>query len=126
MGSRTEWVRKMRISSLMIIAALAASITPAFGEDGGSGTGEIKLGAIRRFADENSARAACSPDGVVWADAKTGFFYPKFHPDYGKSRHGAYTCYHEAEKADYWSLTPGSDDARKGREFPLFFCYACS
>jgi hypothetical protein len=126
MGRRAEWVRKMRIYNLVMMAALAALVTPALGEDGGSGTGEIKLGSIRRFADETSARAACSPDGVVWADDKTGFFYPKFHPDYGKSRHGAYTCYHEAEKADYWSLTPGSDDSRKGREFPLFFCYGCS
>src|ERR1700685_2358265 len=101
---------RMRISSLMIFAALAASVPPAFGEDDGSGTAEIKLGPIRRFADEISARAACSPDGVVWTDAETGFCSPMFLTDYGKSRHGAYTCYHEAEKADYWSLTPGSDD----------------
>jgi hypothetical protein len=126
MGERTKWVRKMRISRLVIFMALAASVTQAFGEDGGSGTGEIELGSIRRFADETSARAACSPGGVVWADANTGFFYPKFHPDYGKSRHGVYTCYHEAEKPDYWSLTSCSNDARKGREFPLLFCYACS
>jgi len=87
---------------------------------------DIKLGSIPRFADEASARAGCGADPVVWADRKSGFFYPKFHPDFGKTASGAYTCYSQAKKADYWSLTPDGDSGRKGREFPLFFCTQCS
>jgi hypothetical protein len=99
---------------------------PARAAEPESKGGEIELGAIPKYADEAAARAACQPDGVVWADSKTGFYYPKFLEQYGKTRHGAYTCFKQAEKADYWGLGPTSDDARKGREFPLFFCYSCS
>jgi len=105
---------------------LALFAAPAFAGDGITGTGDIELGAIPRFADEHAARAACGADPVVWADSKTGFFYPKFFQDYGKTPHGVYTCYSRAKKADYWSLTPASDGGHKGREFPLFFCYTCS
>ena len=87
---------------------------------------EIPLGDIPRFSDEISARAGCGADSVVWADRKSGFFYPKFHPDFGKTTSGAYTCYRQAKNADYWSLTPDGDSGRNGREFPLFFCTQCS
>jgi hypothetical protein len=105
---------------------LAATASPATAQDANSEKFEIKLGDIPRYADEASAIAACAPDGVVWADRKNGFYYPKFFADYGKTRYGAYTCFKQAEKADYWSLTPESDGGHKGREFPLFFCYTCS
>ena len=105
------------------IAALAALIVHACADEA---TSEIKLGAIPRFADESAAVAACSPDGVVWADRKTGFFYAKFLPQYGTTEHGTFTCYRQAKDADYWSLTPTSEDGHRGREFPLFFCYGCS
>ena len=87
---------------------------------------DIPLGKIPRFQDERAARAACGDDPVVWADGKSGFFYPKFHPDYGRTAHGAYTCYRQAKKADYWSLVPEGDGGREGREFPSFFCTQCS
>ena len=86
----------------------------------------IKLGAIPRYADEKDAKAACGDDPVVWADSHSGFFYPKFHSDFGKTPNGAYTCYGQAKKADYWSLTPEGDGSREGREFPQTFCYTCS
>jgi hypothetical protein len=86
----------------------------------------IKLGDVPRYPDEAAAHAACGGDPVVWADSYSGFFYPKFHSDYGKTPHGAYTCYGRAKKADYWSLTPEGDGGREGREFPLMFCYGCS
>ena len=114
------------IPGFIALSAFVAFASPGLAGDGITGTGDIELGAIPRYADENSARSACSPDAVVWADSKTGFFYPKFFADYGKTQHGAYTCYRQAKKADYWSLTPASDGGHKGREFPLFFCYACS
>jgi hypothetical protein len=87
---------------------------------------DIPLGDIPRYKDEPSARAACGDDPVVWADSGSGFFYPKFHEDFGKTAHGAYTCYKRAKSADYWSLTPEGDGGREGREFPQFFCTQCS
>jgi hypothetical protein len=114
---QTKTARRVAWVSALIVIAAVRDVASA---------GDIELGPIRRFPDEGSARAACAPDGVVWADAKSGFFYPEFHPDYGKSPHGAFTCYHEAKKADYWSLTPEGEDGHGGREFPLFFCYTCS
>jgi len=107
-------------------AAFLALSCPAYAKEPGTKSSEIELGAIPTYADEATARAACQPDSVVWADSKTGFYYPKFFAEYGKTPHGAYTCYKQAEKADYWGLSPASDVGRKGREFPLFFCYVCS
>jgi hypothetical protein len=105
---------------------LCATGVEALAGDGISGTGDIKLGAIPRYADEAAAREACAPDGVVWADSKTGFFYPKFSAEYGATPHGVFTCYRKAEQADYWSISPVMEGGFKGREFPLRFCNACS
>ena len=118
--------QQMRIALAAIFAASIAFATRSDAGDGITGTGDIALGPIPKYADENAARAACAPDGVVWADSKTGFYYPKFFSDYGKTAHGAFTCYRQAVKADYWSPDPASDGGHKGREFPMFFCYACS
>ena len=115
-----------RVLGFASLAVLIAFASPGLAGDAKSKDSEIALGEIPRYADETAAQAACAPDSVVWADRKTGFFYPKFLPDYGKTQHGAFTCYKAATKADYWSLTPASDGGHKGREFPLFFCYGCS
>jgi len=98
-------------SHLALVVAAQAQVTNA-------SNSEIILGSIPHFANEAAAIAACSPDGVVWADKKTGFFYPKFVSEYGQTADGTYTCYRQAKDADYWSLTPTSDDGHKGREFP--------
>jgi hypothetical protein len=103
--------------------ALAAS---ARAGETNSPSSEIRLGDVPNFSDEASARAGCGADPVVWADRNSGFFYPKFHPDYAETPNGGYTCYSKAKKADYWSLTPEGDGGREGREFPLFFCTQCS
>jgi hypothetical protein len=58
---------------------------------------DIKLGDIPRYPDEAVARAACGDDPVIWADRHSGFFYPKFHSDYGKTKQGAYACYSQAK-----------------------------
>jgi hypothetical protein len=110
----------------LVAAALLATSGIAAAGDGKSKGSEIELGAIPQFADEAAARAACQPDNVVWADTKSGFYYPKFFAEYGKTPHGVYTCYLQAKKADYWSLTPASDGGHKGREFPLILCERCS
>ena len=111
---------------LRVLTAAAVALTWSVHGGRTDSSSEIKLGDIPRFSDEGSARAACGADPVVWADRKSGFFYPKFHPNFGKTAAGAYTCYSRAKSADYWSLTPDGDGGREGREFPLIFCTQCS
>ncbi len=106
---------------LVAVALVSAVATSAL-----AASSEIPLGEIPRYSDEASARANCGNDPVVWADRKSGFFYPKFHPDFGRTAQGAYTCYGRAKTADYWSLIPEGDGGREGREFPLIFCTQCS
>ena len=106
---------------LIPVALLSGLVTSAR-----AASSDIPLGDIPRYPDETSAHAGCGDDPVVWADRKSGFFYPKFHPDFGKTAQGAYTCYGRAKKADYWSLTPEGDGGREGRQFPLIFCTQCS
>ena len=118
-------VRKSGLA-VCAITFLLASSTWVFAQDSKGENFEIPLGDIPHYADEQSAKKACSPDGVVWADRKNGFYYPKFFQDYGKTAYGTYTCHHDAVAADYWSLTPASDGGHKGRQFPEFFCYVCS
>ena len=110
------WARRLAIAA----SALAGLAQAQAASD------DIKLGEIPRYRDEGAARAACGDDPEVWADRHSGFFYPKFHSDFGKTPRGAYTCYTRAKAADYWSLTPEGDSGREGREFPLMFCNGCS
>ena len=107
---------------LWVLVALLS----AFSTSARATSSDIPLGDIPRYPDETSAHAGCGEDPVVWADRKSGFFYPKFHPDFGKTMHGVYTCYGRAKKADYWSLVPEGDGGREGREFPLIFCTQCT
>lgn len=111
----------MRIAALVTMTAACLLAPPARAASDG-----ILLGDIPRYPDEATARAACGDDPVVWADRHSGFFYPKFHPDYGHTPEGVFTCYGRAKRADYWSLVPEGDGGREGREFPQMFCYGCS
>ena len=119
-------VRCKRVFGAAAFACLASMSGLATAEDLKTEKFEIELGDIPRFGDEAAAIASCIPDSVVWADRRNGFYYPKFFSDYGKTPNGSYTCFKQAVKADYWSLTPSSDGGHKGREFPLFFCTSCS
>ena len=101
--------------SLLAKSALAGDAEPKFA---------IDLGNVPHYADEQSANAACNPDLVIWADRKTGFYYPKFFSEYGKTQYGFFTCLKLAVKADYWSLVP-TPEGHKGRTFPQYFCGAC-
>jgi hypothetical protein len=56
-----------------VVALIAALALPVIADEAGQPTFDIALGAIPRFATEADALAACKPDGVVWADRKTGF-----------------------------------------------------
>ena len=119
-------VRCLRIFGVVAFACLVSLSAPVMAGDLKTEKFDIELGDIPRYGDEATALASCLPDGVVWADRKNGFYYPKFFNDYGKTPYGSYTCFKQAVKADYWSLTPSSDVGHKGREFPLFFCTSCS
>ena len=101
------------------------SLLQALAGDAATDEFPILLGDIPHYGDEATAQAACKPDGVVWADRRTGFYYPKFFSDYGTTAHGTYTCHKLAVKADYWSLAPAEEGGHKGRSFPQFFCGAC-
>jgi hypothetical protein len=114
----------MRISGLVVLPALAASGATAPAEHSGSVRDDIQLGPIRRFADERSAEPPARRTASSGQTPRP--VSSKIHPDYDKSRQGAYTCYTEAKKAVYWSLTPDSDDRRKGRDFPRFFYFSCT
>jgi hypothetical protein len=104
---------------LLSAAAVGALACSAAADDVKSNTSEIELGPIPQYSDEASARSACQPDSVVWADTKSGFYYPKFFAGYGKTQYGVFTRYTQAKKADYWGLTPASDGGHRGREFPV-------
>ncbi len=98
----------------LLLLALVAMPSLARADDD-----EIKLGTIMGYPNEAAASAAC-PDGVVWADRKSGFYYPKFAPEYGVTPNGVFTCYKQAKSADYWGL--GTSDnlaSRRGRVFPF-------
>ena len=86
------------------LALLLGSPIQASAEDSGLPDTGIKLGPVQSFGNEGAARAACKPDGVVWADRSTGFYYPRFAPEYGSTPTGVFTCYKQAAKADYWSF----------------------
>ena len=110
------------VLSLAIMAALAL---PAMaGDDVAS---EFGLGSVTGFPTERQAQAGCGGDGVVWADRRTGFYYPKFAPEYGNSPTGSYTCFKQAKKANYWGLGGGSDSmaSREGRTFPFTNADVC-
>jgi len=109
--------------TLCLIAGIAAGIRLPMAAEGDPKF-EIPLGEVPRYATEAEAKDACSPDGVVWADRKTGFYYPKFYSDYGTTKYGTFTCHKLAVKADYWSLAP-LEEGGKGRTFPQFFCGPC-
>ena len=82
-----------------LLAAWAALASPAIAGDVAS---EFGLGTVQGFDNEEAARTHCQGDGVVWVDRKTGFYYPKFAPECGAGRTGAFACFKDAKKADYW------------------------
>ena len=88
---------------------------------------EIELGPIASFAAEDAAAKACAPDGVVWADRKTGYYYPKFAKEYGTTPRGTFSCFKAAVAADYWGWgVIDTISGHKGREFPdRFPCKEC-
>ena len=89
------------------------------GDDG------VKLGPIDSYSTESEATSRCNGDGVVWADRKTGFLYPRFMEQYGKTDSGTFTCYSKAKKADYWAFGAIDSLGHDGKSFPIDTCLSC-
>ena len=112
---RTLRIVALAASLCGVVTAQAAEPEKQSIDDSG-----IHLGPLLTFHGEDTARAACAPDAVVWADRRTGYYYPRFMPEYGNSPDGAFACYHAAESADYWGFgTAGSMNSRRNRTFPV-------
>ena len=108
-------------------AVFVAWSSVALAQPANPGSDDIELGPIAPFATESSAAIACAPDVVVWTDRKTGYYYPRFTTEYGKTPRGTFTCLKGAIAADYWGWGVISNiGGHKGREFPdRFPCTQC-
>ena len=119
---------KRRIAAMAACAALAAfAMSLAQAQTAKPDPSEIELGPIAAYPAEDVAAQACAPDGVVWTDRKTGYYYPKFAKEYGATPRGTFTCLKGAVAADYWGWGVISNiGGHKGREFPNRFpCTEC-
>ncbi len=54
------------------------------------------LAKAGQFASEAEAKAHCPSDTVVWANTKSRIYHFAGHPDYGRTKAGAYMCQGEA------------------------------
>jgi hypothetical protein len=52
-----------------------------------------------QFTAEAEAKAKCPTDTVVWVNTKSKIFHYANHPDYGKTKKGAYMCEADATAA---------------------------
>ena len=119
-------LRKTR-SMLNLTFAIFALTSTCLAQEKSSKSSEIELGDVTHYRSESEAIRACSPNAAVWADRKTGYYYPRFKEEYGTSPHGFFTCLNEAMQADYWGFgTVDSLGSRAGRSFPdKFPCAIC-
>jgi pyruvate/2-oxoglutarate dehydrogenase complex dihydrolipoamide acyltransferase (E2) component len=56
---------------------------------------KTKMGAMPaagQFSTEAEAKAKCPSDTVVWVNTKSKIYHYASHPDYGKTKQGAYMC----------------------------------
>lgn len=51
------------------------------------------------FGTERQAQQHCPKDTVVWLNAPTGIYHMQGMRWYGATKHGAYVCQKEADKA---------------------------
>ncbi|MEI8393671.1 MAG: hypothetical protein WCF85_02970 [Rhodospirillaceae bacterium] len=81
-----------RFATILTIAAFAVLVVPS----------AAALAAdVTAYATEADAAKACGTDPVVWDNVKTKVYHTKGARWYGKSKHGAYVCRADADKAGH-------------------------
>ena len=53
-----------------------------------------------QFSSEGDARAHCGGDTVVWVNTKSHVYHFAGSKDYGQTRHGAFMCRADADRAE--------------------------
>ena len=54
---------------------------------------------LTTFTNEQDAQQHCPSDTIVWLNLPTGIYHLKGERWYGRTRHGAYVCEKEADRA---------------------------
>ena len=52
-----------------------------------------------QFSSEGAARAHCAGDTVVWVNTKSHVYHFAGSKDYGNTKHGAFMCRADADRA---------------------------
>ncbi|HEY2010856.1 MAG TPA: hypothetical protein VGH23_17845 [Rhizomicrobium sp.] len=61
--------------------------------------GSVQASAQPMFDTERQARQHCPSDTVVWLNIPSGIYHMRGMRWYGATKHGAYVCQKEADKA---------------------------
>ena len=68
----------------------------------------VSAGDLKMFSTETSAQMHCPRDVVVWLNIPRHVYHEKGMRWYGRTKHGAFVCKHEADAA-------GDRDTRNGQ-----------
>lgn len=83
--------QKGTAAALAMTAVIAiAGTAPSYGRN---------YGALSYFATPSAARRHCPNDTVVWLNTSSGIYHLQGERWYGRTKHGAYVCEHEADQA---------------------------
>ena len=122
--SNLEARLKTWVVAALLTAGLAFSTVADAGGNSGAPDDELRIGSIRTFTDEHAAAAACGRDPVVWADRYAGYYYFPREPQYGHTADGAFACFYNVRRNNYWGTGPMSSMGEghgAGRQFPDHF-----
>jgi hypothetical protein len=112
---------------IVCLVALGVVLPAVAWADGNSGApdDDLEIGGINTYATETEARSACGGDTVVWADRYAGYYFFPREAQYGHTSQGAFACWHNAKKGNYWDTSPMSSmgEAHPGRQFPQSFTH---
>ena len=59
----------------------------------------LPAGAQALSQSQSAAQAHCPKDTVVWLNTNSGIYHFQAERWYGRTKHGAYVCEHEADAA---------------------------
>lgn len=85
----------LRFASIILAIALLAS--PAIARR--ATPPPASSSALQYFTTESAAQAHCPRDVVVWLNTLSGIYHLKGQRWYGRTKHGAYVCEKEADRA---------------------------